>query len=279
MIPIRDENPTHSTPYVTIALIILNALIFLTEVTRSDAGMRLFVWKYGFVPAQLVAGPDAFLDNLAKDPPRKPVTDQRGRPLFLRATGQQLTQPDIEAAEAILAYPAWFKLLTCMFLHGGWMHLIGNMLFLWIFGNNIEDRLGHVLFIVFYLGTGAVGSLAHAFAQPDIVPLVGASGAISGVMGGYVLLFPRTRVTAIVPIGYYPATVSLPAWVFLAFYIVVQNIWPAARGAMVADQVAYLAHIGGFAAGMAMIFLFPHRKLPPTVSRYDPEEDDADFVL
>ncbi|HWL94722.1 MAG TPA: rhomboid family intramembrane serine protease, partial [Phycisphaerae bacterium] len=146
-----------------------------------------------------------------------------------------------------------------------------------IFGNNIEDRLGHVLFIIFYLAGGVCGNLLHAFFSPGYIPLVGASGAVSAVMGGYLLLFPHARIFAIVPIGWYPATFSLPAWIYMGFYIVLQNFVPAFSGSE--SNVAYWAHIGGFVSGMAMMVVLPKRKAaaPPPV--YDPRHDDADFVL
>ncbi|MCG8405682.1 MAG: rhomboid family intramembrane serine protease [Phycisphaerales bacterium] len=276
MFPIRDENPTHSTAYVTIGLIVVNCLIFLTEVW-GPVDESEFTWKYGFVPAELVQSSDDFAEGLRQNPPKKLLTDEQGRPLVdLFGRGRIIN--DEAAYRAATSLPAWFNIFTCMFLHGGWMHLLGNMLFLWIFGNNIEDKLGPWLFIIFYLGTGICGNLAHTFFDAGYVPLVGASGAISGVMGAYVLLFPKTRILAIVPIGWYPATFSLPAWVYLGFYILLQNLWPAFRGGE--GNVAYWAHIGGFAAGMAMIYVFPHRKYATRAApTYDPDQDDADFVL
>lgn len=298
MLPIRSANPTSSTAYVTIGLIVVNCLIFLMQELGPVDAARFSV-KYGFVPAELVSSKSDFSKEFEAEKlaalERQQIVDRFGRPLF-KANGEPLLVKDAPEllrekfiaphrqeitadVQAAVALPAWLNIFTCMFLHGGWMHLIGNMLFLWIFGNSIEDKLGPWLFIVFFLGTGVCGSLAHTFFDPGYVPLVGASGAISGVMGAYVLLFPRTRILAIVPIGWYPATFSLPAWVYLGFYILLQNLWPAFRGGE-NSAVAYWAHIGGFIAGMALIYVFPHRKhaSPPTPA-YDPDEDDADFVL
>lgn len=271
MIPIRDENPTHGTSYVTIALIVLNCLVFLYEVTRPGDGMQQFVWKYGYVPAEFVQGSEAVrkemqaANNAAPTVARDPRT---GRPVLVRP--QQLP-----VDEATL-YPAWVNIFTCMFLHGGWMHLLGNMLYLWIFGNNIEDRLGPVLFVVFYIGTGVAGNLAHTWWDPSYVPLVGASGAISGVMGAYIILFPRVRILAVIPWYFYWFTVRLPAWLFLGVYYLIQNLVPALRPNQ--GSVAYWAHLGGFAAGAAMILLFPRRKHPPQTGpesrrRFDHEAD------
>ena len=172
-------------------------------------------------------------------------------------------------------------MFTCMFLHGGWAHLLGNMLYLWIFGNNIEDRLGRVLFLIFYLGTGVVGNLAHTYFEGSWVPLVGASGAISGVMGGYVLVHPHAHILAIIPLGWYWFTAKLPAWVFLGVYIVLQNLFPATLGGREQGAgVAYWAHIGGFAAGAALIFLLPRRPVPAYARPARPiDDDDADIII
>ncbi|MFQ5428830.1 MAG: rhomboid family intramembrane serine protease [Phycisphaerae bacterium] len=293
MLPIRDNNPTHSTAYVTISLIVLNCLIFLFEVW-GPVDQTQFTWKYGFVPAELVRDSDGFRaacsqeiqQQFQEDPAmHRQVTDRWGRPLYYRgrpvllqdkAAIKVATQATVENAVGL---PGWLNIFTCMFLHGGWTHLIGNMLFLWIFGNGIEDRLGPWLFLIFYLGTGVCGNLLHTYFDPGFVPLVGASGAISGVMGGYILLFPFARILAIVPIGWYPATISLPAWSYLGIYILLQNLWPAFSGAG-KGNVAYWAHIGGFASGMALIHAFPHHKRPPPARpAHDSIEDDADFVL
>ena len=282
MLPIRDNIPTSSTPYFTIGLIILNCLVFLFEKTGD---MQQMTWKYGYVPAKLVDGQDEFADRLRERPPLKLVTDRFGRPQFADPWGRRvLVEPDRAAMSAAVALPAWLTLFTCMFLHGGWMHLLGNMLYLWIFGNNIEDRLGLLLFLVFYLGTGIVGSLTHTLFDSGVVPLVGASGAISGVMGAYILLFPRSRITGIIPIGWYPLTVNLPAWIFLGFYFLVQNLYAefftAMHSAAGSDGVARWAHIGGFVSGAALIYIFPHRKPPAAAQRVDgPRDDDADLVI
>lgn len=278
MLPIRDNILISSTPYVTIGLIIVNTLVFLAEYTQGPMGMQRVTWKYGYVPAKLAQSRDEFATELAKKPPIRPVTDRFGRPLVNPFNGQPLLEPDQSSFDAALKLPASVNIFTCMFLHGGWMHLIGNMLFLWIFGNNVEDRLGPLLYLIFYIGTGVCGNLLHTFFQHSYVPLVGASGAISGVMGGYFLLFPRARVVGIVPLGWYPATVSLPAWLYLIFYLVAQNLFPAFRGNEA--TVAYWAHIGGFLSGMALIYVFPHRPASPQgVPVYRPEDDDADIVF
>ncbi len=152
----------------------------------------------------------------------------------------------------------YFTVLSSMFLHGGWMHVIGNMLYLWIFGNNIEDSMGHLRFIVFYLVAGLAAAVAHlAFNPASMVPTIGASGAVSGVLGAYLVLFPHARVQTLITLGWFIRIVYLPAWLLLIFWIGLQLLNQALdpvdpRG----GGVAYAAHIGGFVAGLALIPLF-----------------------
>lgn len=280
MFPIRDDNPTQSRAYVTIGLIVLNCLIFLFAWSRPGDGMQQITWKYGYVPAELVQSSVEFGRGLRRHPPVRLARDPLGRPLA-DFWGRPLVQRDGAAIRAAEAVPASINIFTCMFLHGGWWHLLGNMLYLWIFGNNIEDKLGPVLFGVFYLGTGLVGNVAHTVFEASYVPLVGASGAISGVMGAYILLFPRARILAIVPVGWYPLTVTVPAWMFLGFYFLIQNVYSSYfTGGQ--DNVAYWAHIGGFLSGLALIFVFPRRKGPEPSHVNKPTrglDEDADVVI
>ena len=152
----------------------------------------------------------------------------------------------------------YFTVLTSMFLHGGWMHIIGNMLYLWIFGNNIEDSMGHFRFVIFYLVTGLAAAAAHLALNPaSTIPTIGASGAVSGVLGAYLVLFPHARIQTLITLGFFIRIVYLPAWVLLIFWIGLQLLNQALipREAS-AGGVAYAAHIGGFVAGIALIFLF-----------------------
>jgi membrane associated rhomboid family serine protease len=150
-------------------------------------------------------------------------------------------------------------LLTSMFLHGSWMHIIGNMWFLWIFGNNVEDSMGRLRFVVFYLVCGVAAALVHVAVSPgSTVPTVGASGAISGVMGAYVILFPKVRVFTFVPLGFFMTTVALPAWVMLGYWMLIQVLGGMASSGE-GGGIAFGAHIGGFLAGMALIKLFARR--------------------
>lgn len=276
MIPIRDENPTHGTPHLTIGLVAVNCLIFLYQASMSAAPNEAFVWKYGFIPAKLVHTSDDFKAELQEHAPLSQRVDKFGRPLF-DFFGRPIVEQSRIPVEAATAVPAWICIFTCMFLHGGWMHLLGNMLYLWIFGTKIEGRLGAGLFVLYYLGTGIVGNLAHTYFERSWMPLVGASGAISGVMGGYMILYWRTRILAIVPLGWYWMTVKLPAWLFLGIYIGMQNLFPAYFGR--SDGVAYWAHIGGFAAGVCMIYVFPKKPAPGYARPRVIDEDEVDVVL
>ena len=219
MIPLHDDNPTTITPALTIAFIVTCVLVFFYQVSLpGDAGQG-FVYHYGAIPT-LVFGTAAL-------PP--------------------------EAA----ALPAFMTLVTSMFLHGGWMHLIGNMLYLWIFGNNIEDVMGHGRFIVFYLACGILAALSHAVTDPGSnIPMVGASGAISGVLGAYLLLYPRARVLVLIPFGFFTRIMYVPAGFVLGLWFLLQLFSGGASLGRGGGGVAWFAHVGGFVAGMALIGLF-----------------------
>ncbi|HLE56133.1 MAG TPA: rhomboid family intramembrane serine protease [Rhodothermia bacterium] len=171
--------------------------------------------------------------------------------------------------------PDTMSMFVSMFLHGGWMHLGGNMLYLWIFGDNIEDRLGHVRYLIFYLVCGIAATFAHAFVNPaSALPAVGASGAIAGVLGGYLLLFPRARVMTVIPFGFYMAMRELPAIFVLGLWFVMQLFTGAAsmgaRSLEEAGGVAYFAHIGGFVAGLVLVKLMakPLREAPMALQKF-----------
>jgi membrane associated rhomboid family serine protease len=217
MLPIGDERvPGGPAPLVTYGLIALNVVAFLIELMQpSEAALQSFIQAWGVVPREY---------SVARDlPPTIPL-------------------------------PFWSTLLTSMFLHGGWMHLGGNMLYLWIFGDNLEKVMGGVRFLIFYLACGLAASLAHIFfGSGSSIPAVGASGAISGVLGGYLLLFPRNTVRVLTRGG----VTHVPAIVVLGFWIVIQMI--NGIGSMAATSetggVAYMAHIGGFVAGLVLVKL------------------------
>ena len=229
MIPIRDDTPRFSTPYVTYFIIALNAVVFLFELSVGSQGHReldSLVYQFGVVPRH-------FQLALA------------GSPRYDLA-GQSLT------------------ILTSMFLHGGWLHIIGNMWFLWIFGDNIEDRLGHFLYLVFYLVGGIAASVAHILLNANSnVPTVGASGAIAGVMGAYLVLYPKARVLTLVPLIVFFTFWWLPAWIFLGYWFLLQFLsgtaTSIAQTSSQAGGVAFWAHVGGFIAGVVLIKILPER--------------------
>jgi membrane associated rhomboid family serine protease len=231
MIPIRDDNPQILTPVVTLLLIALNAAswTFLQGLGATDPLARS-VCELGLIPGEL-------LGRL------EPGTSFELSELHRCTIG---------------ADPVWFTPLTSMFLHGGWLHLLGNMWFLWIFGDNVEDSMGPVRFAVFYLLCGLAAAALQVGFHPDSnVPMVGASGAIGGVMGAYVVLYPHVRVHLAVPIGFYISRMTLPAYTMLGYWLLVQLVGGAIDlGARQGGGVAFWAHVGGFAAGMLLVFVF-----------------------
>ena len=253
LIPIHDQNPTRSRAWVTWSLILLNVLAFLqTPMADTLTG----------TPSTLaeLCQQQAFLDRWAAIPRELTRGDQLGV-----TVGRPVPGPALCArVPATYDKPVVLSVLFAMFLHGSWVHLLGNMLYLWIFGNNVEDRLGHLRYLLFYLACGYVATYAFAFANPlSTVPMVGASGAIAGVLGGYLVLFPGARVTSLVPFLFFlPA--RLPAWVVLGSWFLLQ--WLYAEGAAIAEeagQVAYLAHVAGFIAGMFLILPLLIGRPPP----------------
>lgn len=220
MIPLKDRIPHKSFPIMTLLLIAGNCAIFIQELLLSAPQRDLLVQSYALVPWKSTA---IFLGH------------------------------DVSVAQAFLPF------ITSMFLHGGWMHLIGNMWFLWIFGGNVEDRLGHLRYLAFYLGAGLVGALTHvAFNTASLVPTLGASGAVAGVMGAYLVLFPGARILTLVPIFIFLTTVELPAYVILLYWILIQFLSGTVSLAMSdasAGGVAWFAHIGGFLGGMVLLFI------------------------
>jgi membrane associated rhomboid family serine protease len=218
LIPIGDDKVQGGPPaLVTWAFIGLNVLAFFLELSQpSPAALQSFITAWGVVPREYSTGHDI---------------------------------------APLIVLPFWSTLVTSMFLHGGWMHLLGNMLYLWIFGDNLEKVMGHARYFVFYVLCGLAAGLAHiAFNAQSSVPSVGASGAISGVLGGYMLLFPRNRVRVLTRGG----VAAVPAYVMLGLWILIQFV--SGMGSMARTEetggVAYMAHIGGFVAGLALVKLF-----------------------
>jgi membrane associated rhomboid family serine protease len=230
MFPLRDENPTEITPVVTVTIIALNILAWLF-LQRAGSGEEFLasLCAYGAIPGEIT-----------------------GRIM----EGSWVPLGPAECRIGGLTHSA---LLSSMFMHGSWMHLIGNMWFLWVFGNNIEDSMGHGRFIVFYLLTGLLASGAHILSSLDSgVPTVGASGAISGVMGAYIVLYPKVRVHTLIFLFYFIRIVALPAVALLGLWFAMQLLNGATAGS--GAGVAFWAHIGGFVAGVVLIRIFQRRR-------------------
>jgi rhomboid family protein len=228
LFPLKDDNPSRTTPVFTIALIIANVLVFIYQVSLEVGGAEgaraaeSFVREFGLVPCRL--------------------------------TGSCHSSPDLPSPV--------LTIFTSMFMHGGWFHVGGNMLYLGIFGNNVEDTLGHLRYLLFYLASGVAAALAQVAISPTSdVPMVGASGAVSGVLGAYLLLFPHAHVTTLIILGFFFRVVKVPALIVLGFWIVLQVLNGlgsfGARGG-----VAFFAHIGGFLAGIALLFVLRRRTGP-----------------
>jgi membrane associated rhomboid family serine protease len=231
VIPLRDNVPCQRRPVVTQGMILLCALAFLVQLADTDGAL---FERLGLVPGRFWQ-PDA--EHLVRE---------------LRDTAHGR----IVATRPLLAawVPDWLTLVSCTFLHAGWLHLLGNMLFLWIFGDNVEDRLGRLGFVLFYLGCGTAASAAHLLTEPDsLVPTIGASGAIAGVMGAYLLLYPHSRVQMLVIWGFFVDFVVLPAPFFLGYWFLLQFLQGTMSLGRAANTggVAFWAHIGGFVAGLA----------------------------
>ncbi|HET7058486.1 MAG TPA: rhomboid family intramembrane serine protease [Nitrospiraceae bacterium] len=230
MIPLRDDNPAHITPIVTVSFIVLCTLVYLYQAFLPPQPGELFVYRFGAIPATVF--------------------------------GNAALPPEIHGATPLVA------LVTSMFLHGSWMHLIGNMLYLWIFGDNVEDTMGHVRFAIFYVLCGILAVFSHAITDPSsTVPMVGASGAISGVLGAYLLLFPRAQVLVVIPLGIYTRMMYVPAALVLGLWFVMQVLSGGMSVGRTGGGVAFFAHVGGFLAGMALIGLFKR----PEVAFFSPE--------
>jgi len=235
MIPIRDDAPRFTTPYVNYFLVAANLAIYLLLWLGVQGTVEKFAFQFGFVPEKV----SALLSGAG----------------YVQMQGQWMP---VNAASAFI------PVLTSMFLHASWLHVIFNMWALWIFGDNIEDYLGHFHYLIFYLLSGLGAAIAHyLFNMNSTIPTVGASGAIAGVMGAYLVLYPSARVLTLVPLFVFVTFIRLPAWLVLGFWFVVQFLSGAATSMAYSGRsaggVAFWAHIGGFLAGVFMIKLFPTR--------------------
>ena len=227
MIPLRDDNPIASTPVVNYTLIGLCVITFVWQLTLGPSGGERAVFALGVIPSVLLG--------------------------------------HAELAPEVGAVPPVISLVTAMFLHGGVLHLAGNMLYLWIFGDNIEDAMGRVRYVAFYLLCGVAAALAQALPNPSsAVPMIGASGAISGVLGAYLMLFPRAHVLVLIPLGFVSQLIRLPAMWVLLLWFVLQLLSNTLGGD---SGVAFSAHIGGFVTGALLVILFKRRSVPLGILR------------
>ena len=223
MIPLKDNIPTRQPPVVTLIIIGLNGYVFIKEFLLGARAAQRFVFYYGLIPCGLTG--------------------------MCQVVGR--------------AFSSEFTLFTSMFVHAGFFHFAGNMLYLWIFGNNVEDSMGKLRFTAFYLLSGLGAALAQILVNPSSrLPMVGASGAVSGVLGAYLLLFPQARVLTLIPLGFFTQLTEIPAVIVLGFWIVVQLVNGFLTFNFQGGGVAWFAHIGGFAVGMLLIGLFKRRTIP-----------------
>jgi membrane associated rhomboid family serine protease len=249
VIPIYDENPTRRRPYLTWTLIAVNVVVFLlspvargpirgTPSPLQQCQQQAYFLEWGAVPAELTH--DRQL----------PVALGPGAPVQCEMYLDYVKRP-------------WLSSVTSIFVHGGWLHLLGNMLFLYVFGNNVEDRLGLFQFLLFYLLVGVIATYGFAFTRPESTdPLVGASGAISGVLGAYLVLFPRARVLSLVSFLFF-LPLRLPAWIVLGVWFLLQAVYAEGAGLSGGGEVAYLVHVIGFALGVVYVALLGQRLRPP----------------
>ncbi|MGH6804482.1 MAG: rhomboid family intramembrane serine protease, partial [Methyloceanibacter sp.] len=247
LFPIGDDNQGRlSTPFVVYIIIVINAVVFLVfqQATSTEAGAE-FTYAYSAVPYEITHNVDL----------AAPVRVPGGGGAIPQFPGPS---------------PIWLTIFTSMFMHGGWMHILGNMLYLWIFGDNVEDNFGHGKFLIFYLVCGIAAAFSQILTDPNSpIPSLGASGAIAGVLGAYLIMFPRNRVRNLVFLGFLFTTIELPAIVVLGFWIVIQvfsqytSTFGHAQGG-----VAYMAHIGGFAAGLVLCLLFRRRNSQRSYDRH-----------
>jgi membrane associated rhomboid family serine protease len=277
LIPLKDNIPTRSFPVVTIAIIVANIVVFIFFQQAlfgpnggfSSSGDPEVTVKYTFIPYELShpnlhCGEDAVVDGERVLAP--------GIPLCEGATQTVPTQQGETTVEVGRVFdagdqpPVWVTIFTSMFMHGGVLHIAGNMLFLWIFGNNIEDAMGRVKYLLFYLGGGVAAALAQwAVHMNSTVPTLGASGAIAAVLGGYALLYPKARVVTLIFIVFFITVITLPALLVLGLWFLFQLLDASSQPLGGGGGVAYFAHIGGFLFGLLTVKLL--------ATRYDPNYD------
>lgn len=222
MIPLRDTNPRYTVPVVNYTLITINVLVFLFQISLGR-NFESFVYMFGLIPARLT---------------------------------EKIQYFD-------LGFTTFLPIFSSMFMHGGWMHLLGNMLFLYIFGDNVEDRIGHLKYLIFYLLSGVGAAMSQYIINPvSQIPMVGASGAIAGVLGAYIFMFPRAKILTLVPIFYFIQFVELPAYLFLGIWFLMQFLSGLLMLGIGSDAggVAWWAHIGGFVSGAILLIVFKRKQ-------------------
>ena len=233
--PYKDDNPRIVVPFVTYAIIALNLIVFIYQIGLGFTAGQEFTLSFGLIPATFT------------DLPRGEITLAYAQYLS-EVTNSRIFLNSIPNSPYITAF-------TSMFMHGSWLHLFGNMLFLWIFGNNIEDFLGKIKYILFYLLSGLGASMVHIIFHPNsLTPVIGASGAVSGIMGAYLILYPTARVRTLVFVFIFVTFVDIPAFVFLVVWFLFQFLYVGGQG------VAWLAHVGGFLIGLLLIKLWRQKK-------------------
>lgn len=221
ILPIKDDNPTRRAPVFTVSILLLNVGVFIYSLSLGSIGFDVFTLRMGLIPFEVTHGVDAISPT--------PI-------------------------------PLYLTFLTAMFMHGGWMHLGGNMLYLWIFGNNVEDTLGRFRFLLFYVFCGVAAALGHVLSDPDsTIPMVGASGAIAGILGAYLARFPGARVHVFVFLLFFIQIVRVPALLVLGVWFVIQLVNASADSGGVGGGVAWYAHVGGFIAGYLFMRRYAHR--------------------
>lgn len=225
MIPLRDINPRYTTPIINILIILLNSLVWLYQVSLGPVNGERFIFALGLVPARI----DIALTT-----------------------------------HAVPLGAAFMPFITSMFLHGGWLHVIGNMWFLWVFGDNIEDRMGHSLYFLFYVACGLGAGAIHTMLNwGSTIPTVGASGAISGVMGAYLVMFPRSKIVTLIPLIFFWFTVQISAMFFVGYWIILQFLGGlSSLGARSQGGTAFWAHVGGFVVGFVLAKLYQSSRSP-----------------
>jgi len=220
MIPLRDTVKSRTFPFINMTIIILNVLVFFGESNLTEMGLTEFFYHFGIIPSWF-----------------------------------------LQTVEAGYFVQAVIPLVTSIFLHGGWLHIISNMLFLWVFGDNIEDRMGHFKYLLFYLTVGVIGNIAQIMANPQsTIPIIGASGAVAGILGAYYISFPRAKILALIPIVFFFTLMEVRASFFIIFWFVLQVFNGVFSLTTVGNSVAWWAHIGGFLGGFILIRFFQRQR-------------------